>query len=118
MASGFFKRAKALLGRETPEPAVAAPRPAPKKFHAVMVEPGPRSCPHAKALVGQRFLSSEAPPLPLKNCDMSQCECRYAHYDDRRKGTRRARDMAVAIDGFEGVERRTKESRGRRKTDK
>ena len=37
-----------------------------------------------------RYLSSEAPLLPLDQCDRpDQCECRYRHYEDRRDGPRR-----------------------------
>lgn len=120
MAADLFKRAKALFGREKPEPASApaAPRKAAPKFHAVSIVPGPRACPEAKAMVGQRFLSREAPVLPLKKCGSAQCECRYEHYEDRRKGNRRAHDLCVSIDGYEGDERRSKAKRGRRQTDK
>jgi hypothetical protein len=87
MSAELFKRAKALFGRDVPEPAPAAPRKAPKKFHAVTIAPGPRACPEARALQGQRFLSREAPPLPLKNCGSPHCECHYEHYDDRARAT-------------------------------
>jgi hypothetical protein len=118
MAADLFKRAKALFGRESPEPAPAAPRKAPNKFHAVTIACGPRACPEARALQGQRFLSREAPPLPLKGCGSPQCECRYGHYDDRRGQLRRARDAGVAIDGYIGEEQRAHPRRGRRQTDK
>jgi hypothetical protein len=117
MAGELFKRAKALFGRDAPETAAAAPRKAPNHFHAVTIAPGPRACPEARALQGQRFLSRAAPPLPLKNCGSAQCECRYEHYDDRRKGNRRAHDLGVSIDGYEGVEQRQRPKRGRRQTD-
>jgi len=117
MAADLFKRAKALFGREAPEPTPAAPRKAPNKFHSVTIAPGTRACAAARELQGQRFLSREAPPLPLKNCGSPQCECHYEHYDDRRKGNRRAHDLGVSIDGYEGVEHRQKPKRGRRQTD-
>jgi len=118
MAADLFKRAKALFGREAPEPPPAALRKVPNKFHAVTIAPGPRACPQARALQGQRFLSREAPPLPLKNCGSSQCECRYEHYDDRRQLGRRARDLGVSIDGYTEDEKRGSAKRGRRKSDK
>ena len=120
MAADLFKRAKALFGREKPEPPAepAAPRKAPQKFHAVSIVPGPRACAEAQAMAGQRFLSRDAPVLPLKKCGSVHCECRYEHYDDRRKGNRRAHDLCVSIDGYEGEERRTQAKRGRRQTDK
>jgi hypothetical protein len=118
MAAELLKRAKALFGRETPEPVAAAPRKAPNRFHAVTIEPGARACAEAHALVGKRFLSREAPPLPLKGCGSSRCECRYGHYDDRRKGGRRAHDLGVSIDGYDGSDKRQKSTRGRRQTDR
>jgi hypothetical protein len=68
-------------------------------------------------LLDQRFLSRDAPPLPLQGCGTPQCECRYGHYDDRRKGNRRAHDLGVSIDGYEGSEQRRPSKRGRRQTD-
>ena len=37
----------------------------------------------------QRFLSNEAPLLPLLGCMCTYCQCRYVHYDDRRERDRR-----------------------------
>jgi hypothetical protein len=69
-------------------------------------------------LQGTRFLSREAPALPLKNCVNDECTCHYAHHDDRRIGPRRARDMGVAVDGWLEKDLRVGAVRGRRKTDK
>jgi hypothetical protein len=117
MAADLFKRAKSLFGRESSEPTQAAPRKAPNKFHSVTIAPGPRACAEARALQGQRFLSRDAPQLPLRNCGSTQCECHYEHYDDRRKGGRRLHDLGVSIDGYEGDEHRQKSKRGRRQSD-
>jgi hypothetical protein len=117
MAAGLFTRAKALLGREAPEPAPAAPRKVPSRFHAVTIAPGRLACPEARGLRGKRFLSREAPALPLKNCGSAQCECRYEHHEDRRKSGRRAHDLGVSTDGYDGEDKRQKSQRGRRKTD-
>jgi len=117
MAADLFKRAKSLLGRNEPEPAAVAPRKVPSRFHAVTIVPGPQACAGAKALLDQRFLSRDAPTLPLRDCGSPHCRCRYEHYDDRRKGNRRAYDLAVSIDGHEGDEQRQPAQRGRRQTD-
>jgi hypothetical protein len=119
--SDVFKRAKALFGRGEPEvkrvsARVPAKEPA-TAFHAVTIAPGQRACAAALALRKHRFLSSEAPTLPLKKCDNPRCTCRYEHHGDRRIGPRRAREMGVSIDGYEGQERRDRPKRGRRKTD-
>ena len=114
-----FKRAKALFGREEPESQTAIQR---KKvalaFHAVTIVSGRHACTAARQLAGKRFLSREAPVLPLKDCNSEECECRYEHHEDRRIGPRRARELGVAIDGYEGDEKRAKVKRGRRNTDR
>lgn len=53
-------------------------------WHAVSIQPGAKRCEAATALLGRRFLSSEAPRLPLAACDEPACQCRFRKYDDRR----------------------------------
>jgi hypothetical protein len=117
MASDLFNRARSLFGRTEPEPAPAAAKKAVQRFHAVTIATGSRACTAARALRDQRFLSRDAPPLPLKDCDCATCGCRYEHYDDRRSMGRRARDLGVSIDGYTDDEKRAKAKRGRRQSD-
>lgn len=117
MAADVFKRARAIFGRSEPEKTVLAPKKKVNAYHAVTIAPGPRACVPAQQMRGKRFLSREAPVLPLKNCGSSACECRYEHYDDRRENARRARDLGVSIDGYDGSEKRQKARRGRRTND-
>lgn len=63
----------------------------PDPFHAVSIKPAVRGCPAVEALKRQRFLSEEAPSLPLANCCAEGCGCRYIHHADRRGGTRNRR---------------------------
>ena len=85
-------------------------------FHAVSVLAGPAACQAARGCAGTRFLSTEAPPLPLPGCDAAACKCRYQHHTDRRSGLRRGSDAMHYQNHFwQGQERRT--SRGRRVTD-
>ena len=121
MASSFLRRAKDLLGLQTQPAKVAdsilpAPKKPPASWHAVTIVAGPRCCEAARKVEGKRFLSKEAPSLPLKDCGRADCRCRYQHHDDRRKGPRRARELGVAVDGWVEEERR-EPVRGRRKTD-
>ena len=117
--STIISRARGLFVREEPKPTSTKATPKPvTKYHAVSVEPGRNCCHSARMLQGRRFLSREAPVLPLKNCVNDECTCHYAHHDDRRTGPRRARDMGVAIDGWFEHEHRQGTLRGRRKTDK
>ena len=56
------------------------------KFHAVGIKFPSYACDAAKSLAGKRFLSKEAPPIPLPDCDGRDCECTFMHYPDRRSG--------------------------------
>jgi len=53
-------------------------------WHSVSITPGPRRCEAVDKLLGERFLSTKAPLLPLKDCTEPDCSCRYKHHDDRR----------------------------------
>lgn len=69
------------------QPAAAGPaRAGPTtKFHAVSIEVGSSVCAAAQSLEGKRFLSNAAPRIPLPDCDVPGCECRFEHYGDRRE---------------------------------
>jgi hypothetical protein len=116
--AGVLKRAKELLGTAVGESKPPEPKRAPRPWHAVSVVPGPQACAGALGLARKRYLSREAPVLPLKACDQPFCTCRYDHHDDRRKGPRRASEMGVSVDGYDGKDKRSGPKRGRRKTDK
>lgn len=117
LASVVLKRAKAFFGRSEPEPKPVAAKKAGNSYHSVTVVAGPRACAAVRVMRNRRFLSREAPVLPLRQCDSAECTCRYEHHDDRRKSPRRAHDLGVSIDGYEGDERRNTPKRGRRKSD-
>lgn len=53
-------------------------------YHAVSIETGTRCCEAAREASDQRFLSTEAPMLPLDGCTQAVCRCRYVHHSDRR----------------------------------
>ena len=70
-----------------------APGPPKHPWHAVSVSGGPGACPAIDGLCDKRFLSSEAPPLPLPECSSPlRCKCIYVHYLDRRTNARRETD--------------------------
>ena len=83
-------------------------------YHAVSVTAGHPSCEAAKQLGTLRFLTGQAPSIPLAGCDVSPCECRYSHYSDRRTGL----DRRVEIGGKppHGLEER-RQNTGRRAGD-
>lgn len=88
------------------------------KFHAVALKYSENACDAAKALTGRRFLSTAAPRLPLPDCDYPDCNCRFAHFNDRRTGHDRrspfASGKATGTTGIHEQERR--ERRERRKS--
>ncbi len=76
-----------LRRREKPPPKpIVNRRPArrPRHYYGVVFRPGPTACRFANALRDQRFLSEEAPRLPVSGCDASRCECLLIPTDDRR----------------------------------
>ncbi|MEE4144442.1 MAG: hypothetical protein V2I26_06545 [Halieaceae bacterium] len=56
-------------------------------YHAVSIHTGSTACLPAKALKHKRFLSGEAPQLPLAECTGKKCHCVYQHHPDRRSGS-------------------------------
>ncbi len=88
----FFK----LLARKpaappkTPPTGSHSPEPC---FRGVQINPKVNSCCEAaRELAKSRFLSTDAPFLPLADCDAEHCACVYEHFDDRRTVIRRASD--------------------------
>lgn len=84
-----------------------------RRWHAVSVKPAAGACPAALSGKNRRWLSREAPMLPLPGCTRPDtCQCTYQHHDDRRSGGRRASE----VDAFSRTprvvhERRTRKSR-------
>lgn len=105
------------LAHRTASAEAANDDPQPTPFHAVAVVAGPGACQTSKSLRNVRFLSAEAPLLPLVSCDAERCNCKFAHFSDRRRGDRRnaysAQSHGYSIQG--GEERRRR--RGRRTSD-
>ena len=84
-------------------------------FHGIEIEPGEDACTAARALAGTRFLSDEAPRLPLEHCTCaSNCRCVYRHFSDRRTETRRECDEGLPPRGVSNDQR---DGLGRRVTD-
>jgi hypothetical protein len=84
-------------------------------YHSVSIVPGESCCRAARELRTRRFLSREAPPLPLADCTAKTCRCAYRHYDDRRLKSRRASDRIGQPAAWPGAERRS--IGGRRQND-
>jgi hypothetical protein len=92
-------------------------------WHAVsVVVGGPAACPAAEGLRRKRFLSDEAPRLPLQECSCPwRCKCVYRHHADRRMSVRRETDRDRFPAPWVGKERREMRegvrTRGRRADD-
>jgi len=94
-----------------------ASKPVDTRWHAVCVVSGSQSCEAARALRERRFLSREAPRLPLPDCTQAGlCRCSYRKFADRRAGPRRDEEqLGTRRTRDAGSERRA--GRGRRRTD-
>ena len=97
--------------------AARVPRAPPSQWHAVCIKPKGSSCEAVQAYRAARYLSSEAPRLPVPECTVSDtCSCVYKHHADRRSQSRRQEER-------DGLRRNTQAeperrlSRDRRKSD-
>jgi hypothetical protein len=81
------------------------------RWHAVLIVASASACHAAQDCKGKRYLSSEAPRLPLADCDASACTCRYRHFDDRRAGPRRAEEAGPDAKKRPASNRRTRKGR-------
>ena len=90
--------------------------PAPKnRSQAVEVVAGPRACAAARELEGQRFLTREAPLLPLPECTaLHSCACKYRKWDDRRQDSRRLVAGGISSQFYAAEDRRAKKPDRRR----
>ena len=70
------------------------------EYHAVSIKFESNACMAARELEGKRFLSAAAPRLPLADCNVLDCRCRFLHHKDRRSG--RDRRSPFAASGFGG----------------
>lgn len=86
------------------------------QFGGVSLIAGSPCCDAATRLVGKRMLMSEAPALPLPDCTLDSCRCRFNKHRDRRDGEdRRLTGALHSTAWYGGAEKRGK--RGRRADD-
>lgn len=87
------------------------------QYHAISVCCEDHACQAVQDIHDKRFLATEAPTLPLSDCDQANCQCHYEHHDDRRndEGDRRLTfGICQDLHGVNDGERREKK-RDRRK---
>ena len=108
-------RRGATQSRPEPQPLTNA---ATSQFHSVSLKIAGTACDAAKAMTGRRFLATAAPKLPLPDCDVLECSCRFVHHKDRRTGKDRRSPFSPA--GFGGgtgsFKRDQREGEDRRQT--
>ena len=85
-----------------------------QSWHSVSIIRGRQPCAAVIECNGRKWLSADAPQLPIKGCDAKQCECRYRHHADRRSGDRRETNGLVSAPPKHG-ERRTSQMDRRKK---
>ena len=108
----FYKPLLAKLRRPQPSALKAGPE-GPTHYRAVSISYDEHACQAAKELSDEKYLTGSTPRLPLQNCDLEQCSCRYVHHDDRRNDVSERRDLKQ--NETEEDERRN--ANGRRRTD-
>ena len=89
-------------------------------YHAVSIKFEANACDAAKAMTGRRFLASAAPRLPLPECNVLECRCRFAHHDDRRSGKDRRSPFGArgySPSGSGSFEQERRDGAGRRRDD-
>lgn len=94
----------------------------PKPFRGTSIVFDENACDAVKANGNKRFLvaTGDTPMLPLSGCDVSRCNCKYMHHDDRRDfDDDRRHSAALQTELYEdtGNSNRRLKKRGRRKSD-
>lgn len=78
-----------MARKKLPHLATVAGRAANRTYHCVEIRRGTHACKAVQSLGSTRFLSDEAPRLPVPGCTAAQCTCSFIHHDDRRDDDRR-----------------------------
>ena len=106
-------------GNATQRPSPPTPRrKEDTTYHAVSIKFSEGACAAAKAMSGRRFLANAAPRLPLPECDVATCACRFAHHKDRRAGRDRRSPFAAGnLTGATGRHEKERRERSDRRKD-
>lgn len=85
-------------------------------YDAVVVcFPSPHAaCTAFRTIMRKRYLVTEAPKLPLRDCNNGRCQCYYQYFKDRRDKQRRLAKLAIGFMGKLDRERRAMGDRRRR----
>ncbi len=114
----LFIRRRQATGNDESQPANRERRKN-SAYHAVSIKFSGNACKAARNMEAHRFLSSAAPRLPLPDCDVLDCSCRFAHHQDRRSS--QDRRSPFGSHGFGGSSgkyaQEQREGKDRRKKD-
>jgi hypothetical protein len=114
------KQHKTPTGKKSARRAALRARARPvNPYASASVHRGASACAQVQELGDKRFLSAEAPQLPLATCSQERCSCRYRRHPERRREDDR-RDlcsMQANLYSVSGDADRRLRSRGRRATD-
>ena len=115
----LFLRRRGAQASQQPDPAARSRSRKSTEYHAVSIRFDSKACKAAREMEGRRFLSSAAPRLPLPDCDVFECTCRFIHHQDRRSGRdRRSPFGPGGISGSTGkYEQEQRKGEDRRKSD-
>ena len=87
-------------------------------YEAVTIHSYKDKCLAAAQVAGKRFLSSEAPSIPLESCTSETCHCVYMHHGDRRTGSdRRGHHESADGNTARPAQANRRGTRGRRASD-
>jgi hypothetical protein len=103
VAAFLWLRRKPDTSGERPSPARPEAPGKTSAFHAVSIKLGPNACLAAQEMTGKRFLSGAAPRIPLPECDVLECKCRFVHHKDRRVGDDRRSPFGQGFTGATGT---------------
>jgi hypothetical protein len=105
--------------QKTPRSNSPVPR---KPYRATSIVHDDHACGAVKAIGNKRFLDTDRgiPALPLPDCNLSTCNCKYALHEDRREyddDRRHPSALKSQLYDSAGDPNRRQEKRGRRKSD-
>ena len=81
------------------------------QYKCVVIITGSKPCQTAQGLALKPILMSNAPILPLAECDAVRCTCKFTKHDDRRSDDRRAHLKAAREIMGDAHNRREKKER-------
>ena len=102
---------------EAPEPPQPSRLYLITEWHCVRIRPGLICCDKARELSDQLYLTGEAPPLPLPECNQMNCNCHYLRFGDRRTLPERRIKVQKLTSIFSGLGQDRRTNRGRRSGD-